>query len=800
MKKVLSLLKYEVFDFILLFLIISAIYYKFFLFGKIPFPGDLLVGSYSPWFDYFKIPVQNPLISDVFSQLFLWKYLSIDIFKSGQWPLWNPFSFTGNPLLATYQSATLYPLNILLLLPKYLGWGFFIFSQTLLAAVNMYLLLSLYASSKLARFTGAVIFALGGLMTTWIEQGIPVHGIIWLPLSLYFVDKFLLQNKFRYLLLLVGSLSLSILAGHFQMMVYSLLVVFVYALFRALRKNIRNFLLCFLPISFSMLFAVLISSVQLLPSFDLFKKSVRLTENYTGEFGFGLLTLADFLKFFTADFFGNPVTRNYWGYLNYFETSGFVGTLSLPLLIFSFLFLKKNKLSIFFLSLFVLSLIFTFQNPLSLSIYQLKLPFLTASFASRMLFVTVFSIGVLAALSLNQILSSNEDKRFLKTLLYSLATLIGVLVGILLSRIYLMYTLKTQSDVFLKTIDISLRNDLLPVFLTLSLYSATLLIRRTNLSKRIQLLFCCTLLLILLTLDLSRYFLKFNPFVAQDLIFPTVPALQFLKNQPGLFRVGREHGETLPPNTWIAYNLQSPEGYDPIYLNQYGKFIRFLNGGDFRSGSTSRYAEITSRYNSPYLDTANVVYFIALLRDASGNIPGDLLDDKFKDTDYKLVFKDKSAAILENPHSLGRVYFAKNIFTASPSEIENLFMKDETFDPRETTALSRNLKITSVTGKGGAKIMEYSPNIVKINTDTSSEEILVLADQYEEGWEVTVDGKESGISPANLIFRAVKVPKGNHEVVFSYYPKSFDIGLKISIGMMLLICFGLIVSIKTKRF
>ncbi|MDO8638294.1 MAG: hypothetical protein Q7R43_01870, partial [Candidatus Daviesbacteria bacterium] len=49
----------------LLIAIIFCLYYKLFLFGRIPFPGDLLVVSYSPWFDYYKFPVQNPLISDV---------------------------------------------------------------------------------------------------------------------------------------------------------------------------------------------------------------------------------------------------------------------------------------------------------------------------------------------------------------------------------------------------------------------------------------------------------------------------------------------------------------------------------------------------------------------------------------------------------------------------------------------------------------------------------------------------------------------------------------------------------------
>lgn len=798
------------FPYLFLGLIIVGAYYKFFLFGKIPFPGDLLVGSYSPWFDYYKIPVQNPLISDVFSQLILWKYLSIDIFKSGQWPLWNPYSFTGNPLLATYQSAVLYPLNILLLLPKYFGWGIFIFSQTLIAAMNMYLFLGLHVKSRLARLTGAIIFAFGGLMTTWIEQGIPVHGIIWLPLSLYLVEKFLLHFKFRYLLFLIGTLSLSVLAGHFQMMTYSFLIVLIYAAVKSASKNIRIFLLRFLPVAFSMLLAIILCAPQLLPSFELFQKSIRLTESYTNEFNFGLLPAQDFLKFFIADFFGNPVTRNYWGFLNYFETSGFVGSVVLPLLVFAFLFLRRNKTTIFFLSVFIISCVLTFQNPLSSSVYQLKIPLITASSASRMLFITIFSIAILSAMSINQILNSNEESKVFKATVYSLAVFIGIILGTILSRLYILIVTKNliadissesiaqaflkDSNLFLDNIKTAMRNSILPTLITLALF-ATFFI-----PKKKQLLIVCSLLFVLLTFDLTRYFLKFNPFVSSNLIFPNVPVLDYLKKQPGFFRVGREHAEVFPPNTWMAYNLQSFEGYDPIYLNQYGKFMRFLNGGDIRSGDSSRYAEVTSNYSSPYLDAANTKYFITVLRDRYNQIPGDLLDYRFKGTGYKIVFKDKSSAILQNPNALERSYFAKNITTAATEKIEDRFMNDKNFDPRFTTLLSKDLQISSVTGSGKATITYYTPNLIRIKTNTSSEEVLVLADQYDEGWKAKIDEKKTNISPANLIFRGVKVPAGSHEVVFSYEPESFDIGLKTTIVTILFLGLGTLITIRTKNF
>lgn len=751
-----------------LVLIILALYYQLFLFGKIPFPGDLLVASYSPWFDYYKIPVQNPLISDVFSQFFLWKYLAIDSFKNFQWPLWNPYSFAGTPLLATYHSATLYPLNVLLLLPKVIGWGLFIFSQTLIASVTMFLFLGLLTKSSLAKLTGSIMFALGGLMTTWLELGTAVQAMAWLPLALYAVKKFAIQAKFRFILILIISLFLIILAGNAQVTTYSLLIVTSYALV--------------LKVPLLMLAIVLslgLTAIQLLPSLDLLQNSIRQSESYTSQANYGLLPVKDILKFFIADFFGNPVTRNYWGHLNYSETSGFLGILTLPLLIYGLVKLKSRE-AVFFLVTFSLSIILTFDNPISRYLYSQKIPVLTSSYASRMLFVTLLAASVITALALNH-LQNNKEFNFLKrTILWSWSAILGIILGTLLTYCY----------IALPNFLVAAKNSLVPfVILTIILV--------ISLTKKVNVLVLA--FLILTSLDLGRYFLKFNPFVSQQFIFPEVPALQFLQNQPELFRVGREHAEVLPPNTWIAYNLQSLEGYDPIYLNQYGKFIHFLNGGDIRTGNSSRYAELSYKYDSPFIDAANVKFFIGIGRDRKGVIPGDLINYHFNEAGYNKIFTDKSAVILENPKALPRVYFLPNFKVVNYQTMQETIMT-ESFDPRTTALLEKNLQLSTLTGKGQIKIVDYQPNNVKIETKTDSDELLILADQFEDGWKAAVDGKETAISRANFIFRAVKVPAGSHEIVFNYYPKSFDTGLRITLITLLMVAILALGAIKYKKF
>lgn len=807
-KIILRIVAHKSFPILTLILIISSVYYKFFVFGKIPFPGDLLIGSYFPWLDYYKMPVQNPLISDVFSQLILWKYMAIDSFKAGQWPLWNPYSFMGTPLLANYQSAVLYPINVLLLLPKYFGWGLYIYSQTLIASLTFYLFISQIVKSKIARLTGAIIFSLGGLMTTWLELGTFVHAMAWLPLAMYSLRKFILIKKFRFMLLLIISLSLTILSGNAQITTYSFIIVMLYSSWLLRKKYSLMTLLIF----FSLLISISLTSLQLLPSFDLLQNSIRRTESYTAKSNFGLLEIKDILKFFIPDYFGNEVTRNYWGSLNYAETNGFLGILTLPLLIYA-LFKLRSKDGYFFSLLLLLGLIFTFNNPISSTFYNLKIPLLTSSYASRMLFIILLSSSIITSLSIDQ-LWKNKDFNFIqKIILWSWFAILGVIIGTLLTYYYVWNALKSapnelyfkiyssSNDYALQNFLIAIKNSLIPLaFLSVILIVSLILNLKLSFFKKYRLKILLIIIFIISILDLGRYFLKYNPFVSNNFIFPETPALEFLQKQKGLFRVGREHAEVLPPNTWIAYNLQSYEGYDPIYLNDYGKFMHFLNGGDIRDGTSTRYAELTSNYDSSYLDSANAKYFIAILRDKEGRIPGDLLDYRFQETNFKLVFKNRSSAILENPNAKERIYFAKNIITFPAKKIADIFMEDKNFDPRKTIALSENINISRITGEGDAIISYYSPNKVVIETQTTSDEVLILADQYENGWEARIDGNITKISPANLIFRAIKVPTGKHEVVFNYFPKSFENGLRISTITILFLLIGTLVISRAKKF
>jgi len=101
------------------------------------------------------------------------------------------------------------------------------------------------------------------------------------------------------------------------------------------------------------------------------------------------------------------------------------------------------------------------------------------------------------------------------------------------------------------------------------------------------------------------------------------------------------------------------------------------------------------------------------------------------------------------------------------------------------------------------EIVEYRPNRVTIRTGAGAAGYLVLADVWYPGWRCTLDGGRTPLYRANYLFRAVAVPEGDHEVVFTFEPASYQRGRAISLaglaGVALLVACGIARTPSRKR-
>jgi len=81
-------------------------------------------------------------------------------------------------------------------------------------------------------------------------------------------------------------------------------------------------------------------------------------------------------------------------------------------------------------------------------------------------------------------------------------------------------------------------------------------------------------------------------------------------------------------------------------------------------------------------------------------------------------------------------------------------------------------------------VTDYSDTQVKIRASLNDAGVLVLADSFYPGWRVYVNGQEREILKANFFFRGVDLPAGTHIVEFLYRPRSFTLGLTVSLATL----------------
>ena len=156
----------DLFLFILFSLVVVFIFRSYFVNNKVPFPANLFVATYQPWAsypapEYPSGPPNKPLGFDNIRIFYPLRKITTDSIKNFQVPLWDPYVFSGNTLLATYQSAVFHPLSLLfIILPQIDAWSVIIILAPIFCYFFTYLYLRGLNLSRLSSFFGSIAFSL----------------------------------------------------------------------------------------------------------------------------------------------------------------------------------------------------------------------------------------------------------------------------------------------------------------------------------------------------------------------------------------------------------------------------------------------------------------------------------------------------------------------------------------------------------------------------------------------------------------------------------------------------------------
>ncbi len=755
---------------VLITFLVFIFFWKFFIKGLAPIPGDFVTGVYYPWLDYkwgftTGVPVKNPIVADVPSFMYPMQTLASDMLKSGQFALWNPYILAGNPLLANFQSAPFSIVNILYFLTdKVNAWSIQIIIQHILAALFAYVLLRYWKVSKLGSSLGGIIYAFSGFNLIWSQWNGHTLSASFIPLILYFEDGFLKESKLKFGVFISIILALQICSGYPQVVLYTAIVMGILFLFRVypiMRKNMKKAVVSTVLLSVFCVLGIGLSAPQWIPGAELLKLSQRIVEYHPFEWAF--LPWSKAITFIASDFYGNHATKNYWGPQDYTSNTGFVGVIGFILALLSISLLKKREEVLICLTILIVSLLLAFPTPLSIFLWKTGILGFNAASAHRSLILWNLSVALLSAFGYDGLAKAIK----LRSKIISILIVFAMIVGF---GIYA-YIVRARTTYGASVLPIAMRNLVIPSGIFL-LSSLVILVK-----PKLKFIFIG-----LAVIELFYFGWKFTPFFNKYLIFPKTPVLDFLMSREKPFRV--TGNKVIPMNMRMIYGLESPEGYDAVYPAWIAKILSSLNDVSSATKFTGRYGFV-DREDSRLLDLLNTKYFLALkLNDrGSPDISGKNLLAVYGNPKFKKVFEDKTVVVLENKNVLPRAFMVYDwdIIPDGNHVLDKLL--DEKYPLSKKIILNEEVPgisrtTTEYTGRVSYQI--YKENSSLINIETPEAGMLFTSDTFYPGWKAYLDGKETKIYKADFAFRAVAVPKGSHKLEFAYHPESFFGGLKIS--------------------
>lgn len=146
-----------------------------------------------------------------------------------------------------------------------------------------------------------------------------------------------------------------------------------------------------------------------------------------------------------------------------------------------------------------------------------------------------------------------------------------------------------------------------------------------------------------------------------------------------------------------------------------------------------------------------------------------------------IVIGARREDVLPNPSAYGNAWFVKNIEKAG-NALEELQRTCALTSGTTAVVDTSHFEVGNVSFDSTATIQltEYGPRQLKYESQSSVNGLAVFSEIYYPGWEATIDGQQKEILRANYILRALEIPAGNHTIEFTFKPRPYIVGNKVT--------------------
>jgi hypothetical protein len=655
--------------------------------------------------------------------------------KANELRLWNPSLFCGFPAYADPMLHPFYPPNLLLhrLFAPDTAYELVLLLHLFFSGVAMYLLLRAAGRSELAGAAGGLVWMLAGYNAMWFSTGILLGAAVFGPLALLAIVKGLETREQRWAGWAGAAMGLAILGTHPQhaMLLFLLLLGWIAA------AGPRPF-----SIRFGALFALLsigVGMAEILTRLDTIENGYRDPE-------FDRLSLyaePGRLATYVSGLLFGKVYYPGAGWEAEFAVYGGLGAAGLAVIgaVRGWKDRGVRYAAIAGAAAAAIAFFYPFAWIFS------KIPMLNLSPPSRCLFVTGFSIAWLAAHGLDALAADlGRAPRGFAWVTAAFAVLAVVGIG-----------------------PASLSNGAaIETALGFTLVTGAAFAARRWKRAAAALAFAALLF------ELLPPFVQFNAHSDSSLLARVPEPVRAMKESPGPWRgtgilgttartnKSEQFGNDLVTgnNLLALYGVENIGGFEAIIPRHY---VAFSDAAGSRISPAGRTLQFT-RFDSPLLDFVGLRHVL---------FPGALsMPSRFRRLDdFGTVTLFENRAALPRARMIPEVRIAKD-----EAEAERL-LRDPKFDPRREAVVESDRPLPGsegeVTWRGAA-----------IHVKAAKPGTLVVADTDYPGWEATIDGRPTPILRANVAFRAVEIPAGEHVVEFRFRPASARHGLLASLFFM----------------
>src|SRR5215212_471083 len=349
---------------------------------------------------------------------------------SGSLPLWNPYIFSGMPLFASAQGGLLFPLNwFYLIFNTIAATNLSVVSTYTVAGLGAYLFARRNGSSTTGSLVTALAWQLGGFTVAQLAHINIAQVAAVLPWVFWSLEAYARGGGRKWGVLTSVFVALQAFVGHQQTLFYSLELVAAYAVVMAWTQR-RPRPLYLKSLAF-VAAGMLLAAVQILPTFELLRNSLRAEATYEFFTSFSLPrrgALTFFAPYVMGGGDGRLFRAPYVGPPFYAEMVGYVGALGLMLALAALL-LRRDARNLFWACAAAAAFLLALGGYAPFGLYELvyHVPVLNLfRVSARHLMEVEFALAVLAGRGVTALQSARENGRALRVAIVSGATVFAL--------------------------------------------------------------------------------------------------------------------------------------------------------------------------------------------------------------------------------------------------------------------------------------------------------------------------------------------------------------------------------------